>query len=270
MNPINTSLGYLKHRLKARKWDSFHSPFLFNLFIFCCNEKNDNGIFRPIEIQRKKFLQSQEIITRKDFGAGPLHSYLKHEQKIPDIARHALSLPFQCRFLSRLAQYTNAKIILELGTSLGISGAYLAGGRNEAMLITVEGDPALATKAKIMFDQLKLENVRIVQSTFEDYISTGPRDLTSIDLLFIDGNHRSHALISYFYALKHLYRPNTIIIVDDIYWSTDMQNGWRHLIALPEITQSVDCYHFGLLFFNPDFLTRENHIIKLPWTSLLR
>ena len=268
MNLIGTTYQYLKHRLKAKRWDSFHSPFLFSLFMNCCDDKNDPAGYLDIETKRRQFIDSKETIDRVDYGAGSMHLPSGQQQKIASIARYALSSPFQCRFMARLAAFMKAKKILEFGSSLGISGAYLATANADAEVVTIEGDPALALKAKKMFEELHLENIQIIDSTFEDYILSAPGMLTSIDMLFLDGNHQSSALLKYYQGLKKFFTPNTIIIVDDIYWSQDMHDGWTTLIALPEVKQSVDCYHFGLLFFNPEFLQKENHLIKLPWRSV--
>lgn len=268
MNLIAATYQYIKHRQKAKRWDSFHSPFLFNLFTSCCDDQNDPLSFQEIETKRKKFLASTETIDRMDFGAGSMHVDLGHQQKISTISRHALSNRFQCRFMARLAKFMQARSIFEFGSSLGISGAYLAAGNSDAKVVTIEGDPALAMRASNMFKELGLENIQIIQSTFEKYILSQTGIVNSIDLLFLDGNHQSEALLRYYHALKHLYKEQTIIIVDDIYWSPDMHDGWTTLIGLPEVKQSVDCYHFGLLLFNPIFHQKENHIIKLPWRSV--
>ena len=197
-----------------------------------------------------------------------MHINSGQKQKIETITRHALSSPFQCRFMARLAKSKQAKTILEFGSSLGISGAYLAAGNLEAKVVTIDGDPSLVIIATKMFEDLGLQNIQIIQSTFEDYISSEPGTLNSVDLLFLDGNHQAQALLKYYHGLNHLFTSNTIVIVDDIYWSKDMHDGWKALISLPEVKQSVDCYHFGLLFFNAGFLQKENHIIKLPWRSV--
>jgi len=269
MNLIAATYQYLKHRQKAKRWDSFHSPYLFNLFMSCNGPKNDKAIYQKIETRRKEFKDSKEIIERIDYGAGSMLVGSGQQQKIGVIARHALSSPFQCRFLASVAKFAQAKTILEFGSSLGISAAYMASGNSDGNVITIEGDPGLASRAKKMFEELGLENIQIIQSTFERYIASASGKIPPIDLLFLDGNHQSKALLAYYHALKHLFTPTTIIIVDDIYWSQDMHDGWTTLIALPEVKQSVDCYHFGLLFFNHDFLQKENHIIKLPWQSVI-
>ena len=269
MKPVAATFQYLKHRFKAKRWDSFHSPYLFHLFTTCCDDKSDSTDYNGIEKERNRFKASDEIIQRRDYGAGSV-SIAGQQQKIAAIAGHALSSPFQCRFLARLVKFTQATTILEFGSSLGISGAYLAIGNPAASVTTVEGDPALASRSKKVFETLGLRNIQIITDTFESYISKEPKDISSIDILFLDGNHQSKALLEYYHALKHLYQPETVIVVDDIYWSADMQTGWNELMALEEVTQSVDCYHFGLLFFNKGFLQKENHVVKLPLRSVFR
>jgi hypothetical protein len=90
-----------------------------------------------------------------------------------------------------------------------------------------------------------------------------------LDLIFLDGNHRSEALLQYYRSLRPYIHEHTILVIDDIHWSKDMHDGWSQLTGLPEITQSVDCYHFGLLFFRTDFINKENHLIRLPLKSEL-
>lgn len=179
------------------------------------------------------------------------------------IARSSLSRPFQCRFMSRLAAWTSSNVIVEFGTSLGISTSYLAAGAPEGIIHAVEGDPQIAAKANSLFSQLGINNIHLYVQSFEQFIEATLPQLEKVDLFFIDGNHRKESLLHYYDALKPHYHPGTIIIVDDIYWSDEMQEGWKALINKQEITQSVDCFHFGLLFFNPVFLNKENHFVFL-------
>ena len=62
---------------------------------------------------------------------------------------------------------------------------------------------------------------------------------------------------------------HTAGIVDDIYWSADMTEGWNALIERPGVTQSVDAFRFGLLFFDTSFREREHHCMRLPLRAYL-
>ena len=259
-----TAIQFGSHFVRSRRWDSFHSPSLFRLFTNCCNEQDYPESFDRIERQRDKLKSSSELITRKDFGAGSKHNPESKKERISAIASHALSFPFQCRFLSRLAGFIHPEVIVEFGTSLGISASYLAAGAPEAKVYTVEGDPAVSAVASSVFLNLGLSNISIHTLSFDQYIEGLPDNRLMVDLLFLDGHHTSVATMRYYQAMRKYLHPSSVVIIDDLYWSADMQACWQKLIALPEVTQSVDCFHFGMLFLNPDFQQKENHIIRLP------
>jgi len=49
----------------------------------------------------------------------------------------------------------------------------------------------------------------------------------------------------------------SIIILDDIYWSAGMTRAWKEIIREPRISLSIDLYRMGILFFTPD-LSKQN------------
>ena len=264
MGRIYTTIQFISHFLRARRWDAFHSPYLFRLFIYCCDDQRVDPVFSRIESRRKEWMDSSVVVNRKDFGAGSVLHHKQDHVHVSRIAKHSLSLPFQCRFVSRLAAFANAGHVVELGTSLGIASAYLSIGAPRARIDTVEGDPEIAAMAKELMEALNLKNVHIHISTFNEFISAYEASMRKIDVLFLDGDHRLEATLQYYYSLKPYFHPGTIVVVDDIYWSKEMTGCWKALLTLPEVTQSVDCFHFGLLFFNTDFQNKEHHIVNLP------
>lgn len=261
-----TLKAYMHHLWTARRWSTFHSPYLYELFSYCCNEKNIFPGFAQIENWRNELKASKQPIERNDFGAGSAAG--NRAQTVQGIAKRALSLPFQCRFISRLCHFTKVNVALEFGTCLGISAAYMHAGSPDARIVTVEGDSSLAKLAIEGFKKLPVRNVDVIQSTFENFLKTNPTGDTKFDFIFLDGNHCSTPLLTYYDQLKKHMHEHTILMVDDIYWSADMHSGWQKLINKKEVTQSVDCFHFGLLFFNKEFLAKDNHVIRLPWKSL--
>jgi predicted O-methyltransferase YrrM len=270
MHLIHDIFSFAGHRLSSRRWDRFHSPYLYRLFSDCCDEQNQAADFDRIESIRADLLNSKERITPKDFGAGHQGRVIKKEIPISTIAHHSLSSPFQCRFMARLTRFHQPRIVVEFGTSLGISASYLACGSPTSRIITVEGDPLISDIAKNIFAKLGINNIEINNTSFENYIEEALPFLDRIDLLFLDGNHRKEPLLSYFQAVKSKLHEDTIIIVDDIHWSTEMKSAWKEIIHSNEVTQSVDCFHFGLLFFTPQFMAKEHHVVHLPLNALKR
>jgi predicted O-methyltransferase YrrM len=269
MSRTYTTFQFIAHYFRSRRWDAFHSPFLFSLLTHCCDETITDPGFEVIEQLRTKLIYADDSIVRKDFGKGSLFMEKGNTVPVAAIARHALSLPFQCRFLYRLTSFLKPQRIVEFGTSLGISAAYLAIGAPKGDVVTIEGDPEVAARAAAVFKSMALDNISLHASTFEDYISSLQFDSPKIDLLFLDGHHTASAVMSYYTSLKHYLHAESVVVVDDIYWSPDMQEGWKKMVNLPEVSQSIDCFHFGLLFFKPDFLNKENHVIRLPLKMVL-
>jgi predicted O-methyltransferase YrrM len=257
-----TAKAWLRHLWQGRLNRSLHSPYLFALFRHCLGHTGTRMDFRDIERQRRWLLQRKDIIDRTDYGAGSVAADTR-SQSIGLIARNALSRPGQCEFMARLAQFNHSKSILELGTSLGIMSAYLKKANNNASITTVEGDKAISRIAMEVWDRISLPHIDLRNDTFEQYFESKGFSQSSWDLVFIDGNHRSSALLDYFTIIKKHIHQRSIVVIDDIYWSRDMQEGWQQLKLHPEVTQSVDCFRFGLLFFTPDFLAKEHHRIIL-------
>lgn len=270
MNRMYSSIQFLNHLVKSRRWDAFHSPYLFRLFTHCCNDTLTFPLVGAIESQRAAWKKSSEVFLRKDLGAGSVFHRKESTVKVSRIAKQALSFPFQCRFMSRLADFQQPSHILEFGTSLGIASAYLSAGAPDAIIHTVEGDPAIAHRAQQLHDQLSLKNITVHASSFNDFTTRFTSGEDEIDLLFLDGDHRLEPTLFSFQSLKSHFNDHTIVVVDDIYWSKDMQLCWQKLLGFPEVTQSVDCFHFGLLFFNPIFKDKEHHLIRLPISMMLR
>ncbi|MEP6648088.1 MAG: class I SAM-dependent methyltransferase [Saprospiraceae bacterium] len=270
MHGYYTFAKFIEHRFRGRRWDSFHSPFLFRLMTYCCDDRIHSEAFKEIEGERKKMIRSKEKISRQDFGAGKEERYCKENQKISSIAKKSLSLPFQCRFLYRLMEYINPVSMIEFGTCLGISSAYIAKGVSDGQLISIEGDMSLYRIAHSLFEKLSIKNIKVINSSFENFLTEEEKNIGSLDFIFLDGNHRSEALIEYYQHLKPHFTSETILMVDDIYWSSDMNAGWKLLTKMPEVRQSVDCFHFGLLFFREDFINKQNHVVRLPVKAILR
>ena len=70
-----------------------------------------------------------------------------------------------------MVQYYQPENILELGTSFGITTAYLACGNEGAKVYTCEGAKQIASIAEKNFTQLNIKNITLVQG---DFVTTLP------------------------------------------------------------------------------------------------
>jgi predicted O-methyltransferase YrrM len=86
--------------------------------------------------------------------------------------------------------------------------------------------------------------------------------VSNIDLLYIDGNHRYEPTIRYFEeAWPHL-NEYSVVVFDDIHWSSEMEKAWHQVIKDPRITLSIDLFFIGLVFFRKDFKVKQDFSIR--------
>lgn len=116
-------------------------------------------------------------------------------------------------FLNSLVRATQAKRILEIGTSTGYSGMWIAEALPEhGELVTIESHAERFEIAKTHFEESGL-STKITQVK-----GHAPEILDSIegtfDLMFFDATKYEH--ISYFENLEDRLNPNGVIITDNI------------------------------------------------------
>lgn len=188
-----------------------------------------------------------------DFGSGS-RVFKSDERSISAIGKHAGITPRRQRLLFRLAHYFQPNSVLELGTSLGRATAALSLANPLAIIDTVEGCPNTSEVAKGLFKKFGLKNIQLYNSSFEQFFSD---ETKTYDLVFIDGNHNKLNTLAYFEILQKRANNNTLLIFDDIYWSSEMTEAWQEICTRPEVTVSIDLFYWGLVFFRKE--QRKEH-----------
>ncbi len=198
---------------------------------------------------RQSLLLENSVIRVTDFGAGS-RVFNSETRKVSQIAKNAGISKTRGKLLFRLVHYLKPAAILEIGTSLGISTAYMAAANPNAEIITLEGCPATAGIAIQKFKELGLDKVRLEIGNFD---ITLPKVLKKerFDMIFLDGNHQKEATIRYFGQCLDSVHENSVIILDDIHWSRGMEEAWELICRNPKVSLSIDTFQWGLLFFRP-------------------
>ena len=70
-----------------------------------------------------------------------------------------------------------------------------------------------------------------------------------LDFVFIDGNHRKEPTINYFEQVLANIHNNTIVVLDDIHWSNEMEAAWNEIIQDKNVKVTIDLFYFGIVFF---------------------
>ena len=154
---------------------------------------------------------------------------------------------------------------IELGTCLGISGAYQASAlklNKSGRLVTLEGANSLAALAEKNFQQLGLDNVHVVSGRFQDILDTVLTENRPIDYAFIDGHHDEKATISYFEKFIPFLSKNSIIVFDDISWSDGMRNAWKNIEKNIVVKISLDLRAIGICVLDENI--DEKYSFRIP------
>jgi predicted O-methyltransferase YrrM len=255
-------LRYLSYRWKARggRGHGIHSPFVFDWVMQVLNDDRFFYAYESIEQQRQLLLNSSEKMEVVDWGAGGAEKK-DTTRSVKDVAARSLKPPKYARLLFRLVQHYQCKNVLELGTCLGITTSYLAAASSDVQVTTLEGAPSYARKAREIWQNLGLNNIRLIEGNFDDTLLKVVKKDSPWDLVFIDGNHRLEPTLRYFEQILPHTHAGTLFVFDDIHWSREMEQAWQKIQQHPSVTLTIDLFFVGLVFIRPEQMAREHFII---------
>ena len=161
-----------------------------------------------------------------------------------------------------MIDYYGPKQIIELGTSLGITTAYLASANPAAKVTTFEGSNAIAKIAGHNHQLLGLTNVDLIEGNFDEQLPLWLAQNKSVDFAFIDGNHAFKPTMAYFEALLDVVEDHSILVFDDIHWSKEMEGAWAQISAHSRVTLSIDLFFIGIVFFRKEFAQKQQFSIR--------
>ncbi|MBN2662188.1 MAG: class I SAM-dependent methyltransferase [Bacteroidales bacterium] len=254
-------INYLKFLITSnRAGYNIHSPYLFNFALKVLNNSANANLNNKIENIRLSLLNNEKIIEVYDLGAGS-KKQKSANRKISNIAKYSLTSTKYCTFLQKTIEFTNAKKVLELGTSLGISSLYIKSAINKPEIHTVEGAQTIANIAKENFILLK-KNIFLHISDFNSFFEKAIKENQKFDFFFIDGHHTKEATLRYFELAKKIMLPNSTFIFDDIRWSKGMYEAWIYIKNSEYQGASVELFKMGVIFFNTDFIQKSHALIR--------
>jgi len=262
-NHFQLAKKYLSYQLTASngKGHGVHSPFVFEFITKVLRDKKEYDSYRKIESIRKELLNHPQIIHVDDFGAGSTIMKM-NERKVKDIARSSLKPKKFAQLLFRIVNYYKPEVIVELGTSLGVTTSYLASCNQNAKIYTCEGAEKIAAVAQNNFNQLGLQNIELISGNFDNTLPPLLSRLNTIDFAFIDGNHRKEPTLNYFYQLLSHSTNSTILIFDDIHWSKEMEAAWHEIQQHPSVTLTIDLFFIGIVCMNDAIKVKQHFSVR--------
>lgn len=279
--------AWMKFHLTA--WNTggegVHSPYLFEWVRMVMSDKHSYYVWTDIEACRKAMLLDERVLEFVDYGSAIELRRLENangvtdglgltnKRLVKDIAKGSLAKRKYAQMLYRLVNWLGASrslenvrrvdsnvdfrglTIVELGTSLGVTTAYLAAADSRNKVLTYEGCEAVASVAKENWKTLELKNITCRVGEID--VEVLARDVDSVDVAFIDANHTYAGTREYFNVLADKVVEKSVIVVDDIHHSAEMERAWQEICADERVTSTMDLYQMGLVFFDKHYWHRN-------------
>ncbi|MDQ6608877.1 MAG: class I SAM-dependent methyltransferase [Bacteroidota bacterium] len=243
------------------KGHGMHSPFVFQFILHVLNNKSGFQTPAGIESLRKELLADSRMLKMEDLGAGS-RTTSSQSRTVLQVAKAALKSKKYAQLLYRFVKYYQPKTILELGTSLGLTTAYLSMANPAARVVTIEGSKAIAAIAKENFEKCSLKNIELIQGSFDHHLSSVILQLSFVDVVYIDGNHRYEPTMYYFNQLLSKTHNDSVLIFDDIHWSAEMEKAWEEIKSHPSVKCTIDIFFLGFVFLKKEFKEKQHFIIR--------
>jgi predicted O-methyltransferase YrrM len=257
---LSIAFRYIWYRFFAlhRKGFGIHSPFVFHFITRVLKKKDDIGLIK-IKEWRKGLSRLNETIYTMDKGAGSA-IHRSSRRKVKNIIRWS-SIPHKYgRVLYYLSEEFKPKTILELGTGLGISTAYLTYPNPDAKVISVEADNVKVEYAKKAIKSLKISQPEICNGSFDEILLSKLKGIEHPLLIFIDGDHRLESVLQYFKKILQFKKADTIVVFDDIRWSKEMSMAWAKIVSDSQTILSIDLFFMGIVLFRQGILKQQYKI----------
>jgi predicted O-methyltransferase YrrM len=149
---------------------------------------------------------------------------------------------------------------VELGTSLGLNTLYL--GLSPSTLVrTFEGSESIAGIAIDLFKTASAGNIRLISGNIDTTLPVEMQGTDVVDFALIDANHRYEPTLKYFNLLASKVSPRSIIALDDIHSSAEMERAWNTVKVDPRVYATADLYRCGFVFFDPS-LDKQHVVLR--------
>ncbi len=253
-------VDYLNYKLKSHKnGHGIHSPFVYD---FC--KKVLVGDTTPcfkIQNLHARLKKDKREINIHDLGAGSKVAK-KSTRKVGEIARSSTVSSRYGKLLYRIVNFYKPKTVIELGTGLGISSAYLAMGNPDSIVYSVEGCGEKLRLAHENLKKLNISNVKLLEGNFENHLGSLQNLVKNPFLVFLDGNHRKDPTLLYFEKFLEVAQNGSIFIFDDIRWSNEMEETWKIIKNDHRVSLTIDLFNVGVIFIKKEFYEKQDFFIN--------
>jgi len=247
MKQFSIFFRFVRHLLRSgsRKGHGIHSPYLFSFVSEVLGNAEFLDVPEKLQKLHRAASRDRSFIDTGDIGAGSRKMKSPYRQ-VSGIVRNSSVSPKWGALLFRMVKWYRPERVVELGTGIGISTAYLASG-GKMPVISVEASGEKCRYAQSLLEKLDCSHVQLIPGTFDHELPRILKKTEDRTLFYIDGNHTFEATVRYGKQILALGLDDALIIFDDINWSDGMYAAWSSLKKDPGVTVSVDLFFMGVL-----------------------
>jgi len=257
-----TALAFIQYLLKSGTRHSVHSPFVYKLIDEVIRNKQEKPALTRINQLRDELICTPQLIETTDFKQKKKSSQITRRlQTVEEIARRSSVNKKYGRLLFNLVEFFSPQVIIELGTSVGISTLYLSKAHSQSKVFTIECCSAKSEQAQKCFSVMQCANIVQYTCDFTSVLPAVIQQAGKLDFAFIDGDHTYNATIANFEALLSISHNDTVFVFDDIHWSAEMAQAWKQITEHERVTVSIDLFRMGIVFLRKE-LSRQKFVIR--------
>jgi len=233
---LSMAMNFLKYWSKAKTRHGIHSPFVYRLLDEVIYDFHAKKVYQEIEQLRNNLRQDECWIRNAETAA------LYHVTK-------KVSTPAKlAQLLYRLVADLNPRTIIELGTSPGITTAYLAKAAPGARHVSIMENSEALTIAKENLQKLNIYNTELLSGNVDELLPILFEGISELDFILIDGNHSSESILNYFKSCLPKMSNHSMMVFEDIYRNREMRSAWQEIKSNPEVSVTIDLFWIGLVF----------------------
>jgi predicted O-methyltransferase YrrM len=228
----------LYRKIRYRKGFGVHSPFVYNLITKVIEEKNSYYAFAEIENFRKKLLSGNDegsIITAKETQSANYGA-----------------------FLFRIVNFFKCKNVIQIGSSTGVMGIYLAmASRTQTDCWLLEERRGLSQPVREFALAHNLNKIHYIEGDYKVNLEILHSTLPEADLIFINQLPESMEIEALVHLCKPFMQKKSILILNGIAKNKMMRNFWQSIKDHPQSRVILDLYALGMVFFDDKLPKRQ-------------
>ncbi|WP_162984974.1 O-methyltransferase [Mesonia aquimarina] len=232
--------------MNATNQHGVHSPFVYQLVTECFYNRKNRPNYKKISAYRKDLFQQKEQISIRPNCSTFFKAKTYSLSKLAKI--HGTSWK-RSKFLNRLTDYLNFKDIIEIGTLVGIRTSCFA-AQEKCSIITIDN---CSETQKVAEKNLQKHNFKNINFINDDFINGFKKcDLEKVDCIYLSNTRRQDLTLQLFEEVLKKVHNNSVIIIEDIHWSKEINAAWEKIKKNKQVKVTVDTFYLGLIFFRKE------------------